>query len=62
MEELIVDPEGLGLIDLSNRVSMNKTTVYRILTSLMERDFVEQDNITGKYKLGMKIKPCPYFL
>ncbi|HBG76138.1 MAG TPA: hypothetical protein DDW86_04185 [Clostridiales bacterium] len=55
LEELIVDPEGLGLIDLSNRVSMNKTTVYRILTSLMERDFVEQDNITGKYKLGMKI-------
>ncbi len=55
LEELSGDPEGSGLIELSNRVSMNKTTVYRILTSLIERDFVEQDNVTGKYKLGMKV-------
>ena len=45
----------MGLIDISNQVGMNKTTVYRLLTSLMEKEFVEQDEVTGKYSLGLKI-------
>ena len=55
LEELSKEPNGLGIIELSNRVKMHKTTVYRLLTSLMEKDFVEQDGINGKYSLGMKI-------
>ena len=34
---------------------MNKTTVYRLLTSLMEKEYVEQDEKSGKYSLGLKI-------
>ncbi len=55
LEELSKEPEGLGLLELSGRVEMHKTTVYRLLTSLLEKDFVEQDHITGHYSLGLKI-------
>lgn len=55
LEELSREPEGLGLLELSSRVEMHKTTVYRLLTSLLEKDFVEQDHISGHYSLGLKI-------
>lgn len=55
LEELSREPEGMGLLELSSRVEMHKTTVYRLLTSLLEKDFVEQDPITGHYSLGIKI-------
>lgn len=55
LEELSKEPGGMGLIDISNKVGMNKTTVYRLLTSLLEKEFVEQDETTGKYSLGLKI-------
>lgn len=55
LEELSLVPEGMGLIDISNKVGMHKTTVYRLLTSLMEKGFVEQSEASGKYSLGIKI-------
>lgn len=55
LEELSKVPEGMGLVEISNKVGMNKTTVYRLLTSLLEKEFVEQDETTGKYSLGLKI-------
>jgi len=55
VEVLSQEPEGMGLVEISNHVGMNKTTVYRLLTSLMEKEFVEQDEKTGKYSLGLKI-------
>lgn len=55
LEELSKEPDGMGLIEISNRVEMNKTTVYRLLTSLMEKAFVEQDEASGRYSLGLKI-------
>ena len=37
MELLSKDPQGMGLVEISNQAGMNKTTVYRLLTSLMEK-------------------------
>ena len=55
LEVLSNEPEGLGLLEISSRVDMHKTTVYRLLTSLMEKNFVEQDEQTGRYSMGLKI-------
>ena len=55
MELLSKDPQGMGLVEISNLAGMNKTTVYRLLTSLMEKEYVEQDEKSGKYSLGLKI-------
>lgn len=55
LEILSGSANGLTLNDLSRQAGMNKTTVYRLLTSLLERGFAAQDERIGKYYLGTKI-------
>ncbi|MCI5699053.1 MAG: IclR family transcriptional regulator [Lachnospiraceae bacterium] len=45
----------IGLLDLSKELSLNKTTVHRILNSLICMDYVKQDPDTLKYSLTFKI-------
>jgi IclR family KDG regulon transcriptional repressor len=44
--------EGSGVTELSNGVDINKSSVYRILSTLVKHGLVEQDTTTEKYKLG----------
>jgi DNA-binding IclR family transcriptional regulator len=44
-----------GLIELSNELDLNKTTVHRILNSLIYMGYVKQDPSTLKYRLGFKL-------
>lgn len=46
---------SMGLLDLSRELALNKTTVYRILTSLICMDYVKQNPDTLKYSLTFKI-------
>ena len=51
--EVVSDyPEGIGITELAQHVDMVKSTVHRLLTTLMKRGYIEQDASTGKYKLG----------
>lgn len=43
-----------GLLELSKELGLNKSTVHRILTSLMCMDYVKQDPETLKYCLSFK--------
>lgn len=52
MEVLSDHPNGLGISDLAARVGMYKSTAHRLLGTLMRRGYVEQDEPSGKYKLG----------
>jgi len=52
LEKLSSNPKGLPLTDLSNRLSLHKSTVYRILSALQERRYVEKEGTT--YKLGLE--------
>lgn len=45
----------LGLIEISKEVDLNKTTVHRILNSLLYMGYVKQDPDTAKYSLSFKI-------
>ncbi len=45
---------GLGVTEIANQIDINKSSVYRILSTLVQYGFVEQDNETGRYKLGYK--------
>ena len=45
----------LGLTELCHEVNMNKTTVHRILNSLLYLGYVQQDSATTKYRLTFKI-------
>lgn len=45
----------MGLIDLSDRVGLHKSTVHRLLRVLERHRLVEQNSETGKYRLGLKL-------
>ncbi len=43
----------LGVTTLSKQLSLHKSTVSRLLSTLQQEGFVEQDPETGKYRLGL---------
>lgn len=45
---------GLGVTEIANQIDINKSSVYRILSTLVQYGYVEQDADSGRYKLGYK--------
>jgi IclR family transcriptional regulator, KDG regulon repressor len=44
--------EGLGVTEIANQMDINKSSVYRILTTLAQYGYIEQDAESGRYRLG----------
>lgn len=44
-----------GITELSQLTGLNKTTVYRLIGTLAEQNYVRQDKKTGKYYLTYKL-------
>lgn len=53
--EMMMEKDNLGVTEISKVLKVNKSSAYRLLITLEERNFVKQDQITGKYSLGMKL-------
>jgi IclR family KDG regulon transcriptional repressor len=49
------DSTHLGLMEITNKVSLHKSTVHRLLASLEGKGFVIRDTQTEKYRLGFRI-------
>jgi DNA-binding IclR family transcriptional regulator len=47
--------QELGVSDVSRMLGLGRSTAHRLLSTLENRGFVEQNPNTGKYKLGIKI-------
>ncbi|GAB7389102.1 IclR family transcriptional regulator [Bacillaceae bacterium] len=47
--------EGCGVTELSNQMDINKSSVYRILSTLVKHGLIEQDPVSGKYRLSFGI-------
>jgi DNA-binding IclR family transcriptional regulator len=45
----------LGVTTLSEQLDLHKSTVSRLLTTLQQEGFVEQNPETGKYRLGLEL-------
>ena len=45
---------GLGVTEISNQIDINKSSVYRTLSTLVQYGYIEQDEETSRYKLGYK--------
>lgn len=45
-------PEGLGVTELANRLDVAKSTVHRLLASLLQKGYVKQGNERDVYTLG----------
>jgi DNA-binding IclR family transcriptional regulator len=55
MEILAESVDGMGVTEIGERVGMNKSTVHRILTTLVHENYVEQDQAKGRYRLSFKL-------
>ena len=55
LEAFNYQQEELGVTELSNKLSLHKNKVFRLLASLETRGYIEQDRKTGNYRLGLKI-------
>lgn len=53
--ECLAQHGAMGLQELSTALGLNKSTVHRILNSLICMDYVRQDAETSKYSLSFKI-------
>lgn len=53
-EEISEHSDGISLAELVKRTGIAKTTVFRTLETLKERQYVMQDNGTERYHLDLK--------
>lgn len=53
--ETLTSQGALGLQDLSTQLGLNKSTVHRVLNSLIYMGYVKQDSETSKYRPSMKV-------
>ena len=47
--------EGLGVTEISEKVDLHKSTVYRLLATLIYKGYVVQDLETNKYGITLKL-------
>ncbi len=55
LEVLAENVDGMGVTEIGERVGMNKSTVHRILTTLVHENYAEQDHRKGRYRLSFKL-------
>lgn len=53
--ECLAQNGAMGLQELSSKLNLNKSTVHRILNSLIFMEYVRQDAESSKYSLSFKI-------
>jgi DNA-binding IclR family transcriptional regulator len=45
---------GMGVTEIAKQMDINKSSVYRILSTLVQYGYIDQDDESGRYKLGYK--------
>ncbi len=53
LEALCEEGEEVRISQLSQRLGMNKTSIFRLLATFENRGYVEKEQKSGKYKLGL---------
>ncbi len=52
---LFVDEPELGVRDMSRRLALAKSSVHRMAGELARAEFLEQDPVTRRYRLGLRL-------
>ena len=53
LEALSEESEDVRISQLSEKLQMNKTSVFRLLATFENRGYVEREESSGKYRLGL---------
>jgi DNA-binding IclR family transcriptional regulator len=54
VEFLTLQESGIGITEIGNKLGLHKSTVHRLLNALAKRGYVEKEERTSKYSLGLK--------
>ena len=54
LEEFSGDADELGVTKLSKRLKLHKNNIFRLLATLENKGYIEQNKITRDYRLGIK--------
>ena len=54
LEQFFGEGDELGVTELSKRLKLHKTNVFRILATLEARGYIEQNRASENYRLGIK--------
>ncbi|MCL6590206.1 MAG: IclR family transcriptional regulator [Firmicutes bacterium] len=54
LEILAKEAKAMSISELSKKSNLKLTTVHRLLNTMMSREFIEQDETTLQYRLGIK--------
>ncbi len=55
LKEFSAHEREFGVSELARRLDVSKSTVHRLLVTLSEEHLVEQDEVTGRYRLGLAV-------
>lgn len=55
LEALCEESDDFRISQLSEKLGMNKTSVFRLLATFENRGYVEREENSGKYRLGLSI-------
>lgn len=55
LEYLSEEQQPRGPTEVANATGLNKTTVYRLLSSLQQRGYIEKNDTQGTYRIGVKL-------
>lgn len=50
-----IDSRGAGITEISNHLKMGKSTVHRLLDTLLFNDYIEKNEDTNCYRLGWRL-------
>ncbi|RAN76146.1 ArsR family transcriptional regulator [Bacillus sp. SRB_336] len=53
LEAFSIESPVLGVTEIANRVNLHKSTVSRILNGLTETGYIQRDEETGRFRLGL---------
>lgn len=52
----------LGISELSEQMSLSKSTIYGLVNTLLVKGYLEQDEISKRYRLGIKLFEMGYLV
>jgi IclR family transcriptional regulator, KDG regulon repressor len=55
LEAFLVDEPQLGVLELSRKLDLDKSVIHRILATLVRRRFIEQDPVSRRYQVGLRV-------
>ncbi len=55
LEELSNSPQGLGLMELAEKLNLNKSTTHHILATLVEHGFAKQNSSSKRYGVDPRL-------